>query len=168
MVESLPAGVHRSLSIYVRALARQETPMPGTQRKGLNIALWVVQVLLAALFLMAGAMKTMTPIDQLAVKMDWVKDLPNLVRFIGTAEFAGALGLLLPSLTRIAPKLTPLAALGLVTVMMLASLFHASRGEFTKIPINVVLGSLAAFVAWGRFRAVPISLRNQLTPAVAR
>ena len=89
--------------------------------------------------------------------MGWPGDLPPaLVRFIGASELAGALGLVLPSATRIRPLLTPLAAMGLVIVMLLAALFHISRGEWLALPINAVLGGLAAFVAWGRLRKAPI------------
>jgi putative oxidoreductase len=119
--------------------------------KGWNISLWVVQVLLALAFGMAGIMKTTQPVAALAKNMNWVADLPYLVRFIGASELAGAIGLLLPALTRIAPRLTPFAAVGLVTVMILAAAFHISRGEFTMMPPSVILGLLSAFVAWGRF-----------------
>jgi putative oxidoreductase len=71
----------------------------------------------------------------------------------------GALGLVVPSATRIKPWLTPLAGAGLLTVMILASLFHLSRGEANLAPINVVLGALAAFVAWGRWKKAPIAPR---------
>jgi putative oxidoreductase len=77
-------------------------------------------------------------------------DVPRwLVRFIGTSELLGALGLILPAAMRIKPALTGFAALGLLTIMVLAALFHVSRGEFGMLPINSVLGALAAFVAWG-------------------
>ena len=128
--------------------------------KGLHIGLWVVQGLLFALFTLAGVMKTFKPVAELAKMMSWVPRVsPEMVRFIGASEIAGALGLLLPSLTRIKPKLSSLAAAGLTTIMVLAALFHASRGEFKVIPANVVLGALAAFVAWGRFKGAPIAPR---------
>src|SRR4051812_8536858 len=85
-----------------------------TTRSGLSIALWVAQVLLFAGFTMAGVLKSFTPLDQLALKMTWVAALPAwVVRFIGVSELAGGLGMLLPSLSRIKPGLTPLAGLGL-------------------------------------------------------
>ncbi len=127
---------------------------------GWNVALWVVQLLLALGFGMAGIMKTTMLIDELAKQLVWPGALPPaLVRFIGVSEFAGALGLLLPALTRIKPILTPLAAAGLVLVMALAALFHISRGEWGALPINAVLGGLAAFVAWGRRRRATIEPR---------
>lgn len=130
-------------------------------RYSLNVTLWIVQILLASFFAFAGFGKLAPPISTLAVSMPWVTDVPAaLVRLIGAAELAGALGLLLPSITRVQPRLTVLAALGLVAVMVLASAFHLSRGEAAMVPINAVLGSLAAFVAWGRGRAASIAPRG--------
>ncbi len=133
------------------------TAPPG---KVLQISLWLVQVLLAAAFVMAGIMKTFTPLDQLIPQMPWVADLPRLTRFIGVSEFLGGLGLVLPSITRIRPVLTPLAALGLTTIMVLAMGFHLVRGEAAAVPFNALLGGLAAFVAWGRYRKAPIAPRG--------
>jgi uncharacterized membrane protein YphA (DoxX/SURF4 family) len=114
-------------------------------------ALWGVQILLAAMFAMAGIMKSTRPPEELAKRMAWVNavSVPTL-RFIGVSEFLGALGLILPWATGIAPILTPVAAIGLVVVMILAAGLHAKRGEYAGIGFNVVLGGLAAFVAWGR------------------
>src|SRR6478735_8762942 len=120
--------------------------------KALNISLWVAQIALAAMFLMAGIMKTTTPIEELGAKMPWVKEFPNLVRFIGISELLGGIGLILPSLLRIKPILTPLAAMGIVIIMILAALYHAKMGEFGSIGFTVVIALLAAFVAWGRFK----------------
>src|SRR4051812_16814396 len=118
------------------------TNSSSTTSKGLNVSLWFVQILLAVMFGMAGAMKLITPIDALAQQMGWPGTVPEvLVRFIGLSEFAGALGLVLPSLTRIRPRLTALAGVGLVVVMVLASGFHISRGEIQAVPINLVLGA---------------------------
>jgi putative oxidoreductase len=123
----------------------------------MKIALWIVQVLLAIAFFMSGMMKLVSPIEEIAKNAGtWALEMPALVRFIGVAEVAGALGLILPAATRIKPILTPLAACGLLLVMILAALFHASRGEFSSIGANVLLGGLAAFVAWGRLKKVPI------------
>ena len=129
-------------------------------RRALGVALWVAQALLALAFGMSGFMKTTQPLPELAHRMAWVSAVPGpLVRFIGVAELAGALGLLLPSLTRVRPRLTPLAAAGLTTIMVLAGAFHLSRSETPFIKINFVLGALAAFVAWGRLRGAPIAPR---------
>jgi putative oxidoreductase len=125
--------------------------------KLLNGALWLVQVLLAAAYGMAGVMKSTMPIAALAPNLPWTADVPAaLVRFIGVSELAAAAGLVLPALTRIRPALTPLAGAGLVVVMVLASIFHVMRGEFTALPITITLGGLAAFVAWGRTARAPI------------
>jgi len=133
---------------------------PSQSSKVLPIALWIAQLLLAVMFGMAGLMKLTSPIAVLAQNMAWVGSVPAaLVRFIGLAESSAALGLLLPSLTRIKPSLTPLAAAGLVLIMVLASLFHLSRGEAQMVPINLLLGAIAAFVAWGRFTRAPIEPR---------
>jgi putative oxidoreductase len=128
--------------------------------KALNIFLWVSQALLAAMFVMAGWGKATQPIAQLAAKMPFAAEVPEaLVRFIGLSELAGAVGLLLPALARVRPSLTPLAALGLFTIMALAAVFHAARGEAGAIVVNVVLGGVAAFIAWGRYKKVPIAPR---------
>ena len=132
----------------------------GTGSKTWNVALWIVQVLLAELFLMAGSMKATAPMADLVAKMGWPGDVPPwLVRFIGASEMAGALGLLLPAATRILPALTPLAAVGLTTVMTLAALFHLSRGEAKAMSFALIRGAASAFVAWGRFRKAPIAAR---------
>lgn len=124
----------------------------------MNSILWLVQILLAAAFGMAGVMKATQPVDVLAANgIAWAPQVPlALVRFIGISELLGAVGLILPALTKIKPFLTPLAALGLLTVMILAMGFHVSRGEASALPINIVLGGLAAFVAWGRASRAPV------------
>ena len=138
--------------------ARPDAARP---RRALHIALWVAQVLLAGMFLMTGFMKLTQPVDALAGQMPWVLTVPvALVRFIGAAELAGALGLLLPSLTRIQPRLTALAALGLALITLFASAFHLSRGEGAMVPMTLVLAALAAFVAWGRGKAATIAPRG--------
>lgn len=126
----------------------------------LHIGLFITQVLLAAAFLMAGGMKVSAPIEQLQAQMPWVQgSMGGAVRLIGAVEVLGALGLLLPAATRIRPGLTPLAALGLLTVMILAAITHISRGEGSAVGANLILGGLAAFIAWGRAKAAPIAPR---------
>jgi len=128
--------------------------------KGLHIGLWVAQVLLAIAFGMAGAFKLTAPIEVLVQKMIWPGAMPpGLVRFIGASELTGAIGLILPAATRIRPGLTPLAALGLLVIMLLAMMFHLSRGELGALPAPIFLGAIAAFIAWGRFRKAPITPR---------
>jgi len=118
----------------------------------MNIVLWIIAVVLAVAFGAAGFMKLTTPKPTLAEKMDWVEDFSErTVKLIGAVEVLGALGLVLPAALDIAPVLTPLAASGLALTMVLAALTHARRKEFSMIPVNVVLGGLALFVAIMRF-----------------
>ena len=129
--------------------------------KALHITLWIAQVILAAMFLMSGFMKLSQPIDQLSKMLPWAAQVPEaLVRFIGVAEVLGAVGLILPSLLRIQPKLTPIAAVGLALVMLFAVIFHISRGETPMIGMNFVLIAIAAFIAWGRFKKAPIAPKS--------
>ncbi|PSR56159.1 hypothetical protein AHMF7605_22960 [Adhaeribacter arboris] len=138
------------------------TSLPNTKSsKGLHIVLWILQVALAGMFIMAGFMKLTTPVEQLGTQMAWVKDVSaGLVRFIGASELLGGLGLVLPSLLRIKPWLTPLAAIGLALIMFLAAIFHISRGETGALGINFILAALAIFIAWGRSKKAPIHTRN--------
>jgi uncharacterized membrane protein YphA (DoxX/SURF4 family) len=126
----------------------------------MKIALWIVQILLAVAFGMTGAMKAFTPLPELAAQMPWVAEAPSFVpRLAGLAELAGAVGLILPAATRIKPVLTPLAALGLIVVMILALAMHLVRGELAMLGAPLVLGSLAAFVWWGRSHGARIEPR---------
>ncbi|RPE70953.1 DoxX-like protein [Pacificibacter maritimus] len=129
--------------------------------KGWNIGLWVAQGLLAAMFMMAGATKLASGSAELvAMGMGWAENAPFLlIKFIGLAEVAGALGLILPAATRIMPHLTKLAAAGLCVIMVLAAGVHILRGEFAVVPVNLVLFALAAFVVWGRTNKAPIAPR---------
>lgn len=118
----------------------------------LNFWLWAAQVLLALAYLAAGGMKATRQIPDLAKMMIWPAEYPLLTRFVGIAEVLGAIGLILPMLTGILPWLTPLAAIALVVVQILAIGFHAQRGETAKTLVaNLVLLALAAFIAWGRW-----------------
>lgn len=134
-------------------------------RRGRNwwtIGLWVAQILLALGFGSAGVMKLFMPVVDLGTQMHWVSVTPEwLVRFIGAAELAGALGMILPAATRILPWLTPLAALGFAVIQVLAIGTHASLGETAMtLPANLVLLALSLFVAWGRWRKSPIPPRG--------
>ena len=132
-------------------------PATATSGTGLPFTLWVVQGLLALFFLMVGYSHGLMPYDQIAQQAIWMQDVPRaLGRFIGYAELAGGLGLIIPAATRIAPRLTPLAALGLGTIMILAIPFHIVRGEASVIWMHALLAALALFVAWGRWRKAPI------------
>ncbi len=121
----------------------------------MNIALWVVAVILAVAFLGAGVMHAFR-YEQARRQFAWVRDTAKgLVTFIGVAELLGALGLILPAATGILPWLTPVAAVGLAVIVALAVLFHLSRHEYPNIGMPLILLLLAAFVAYGRFALVP-------------
>ena len=118
----------------------------------MTYALWIVQGLLAALFLFAGGAKLILPLDQMTGPVA----LPGwFLRFIGVAEMLGALGLVLPGLLRIRPGLTSLAAAGLVIIMIGATVIMWAGGMVAVALMNVVVASLAAFVAYGRWRLAP-------------
>jgi hypothetical protein len=118
--------------------------------------LWVVQGLLALLFLFAGGMKLILPLEQMTGPVA----LPGpFLRFIGVVEVLGALGLILPGLLRIRPGLTPLAAVGLVIIMIGATGITLAVGAMAPALIPLAVGLLAAFVAYGRWRLAPIGRR---------
>jgi hypothetical protein len=118
----------------------------------MTYALWVVQGLLAALFLFAGGMKLVLQLEELTGPVS----LPGpFIRFIGVAEVLGALGLLLPGLLGIRPGLTPLAAAGLVIIMIGATVITLASGDVASALIPVAVGLLAAFVVYGRWRPTP-------------
>jgi len=120
------------------------------------IAYWIVAGLLALAYLAAGAVKTFRSPDALvAAGIGWAKDVPlAAVRAIGVVEVLGAVGLILPPLTGIAPILAPIAAIGLVLVQLGAVVFHLRRGEAKVVPMNLVLLMLAVaaavlgFIVW--------------------
>jgi hypothetical protein len=119
------------------------------ERPIMTVALWIVQGLLALVFLFAGGMKLVLPLEALTGPVP----LPGLlVRFIGVVEVLGAVGLILPGLLRIRPGLTPVAAAGLVVVMVGATLVTLAGGDVALALIPLAVGLLAAFVAYGRWR----------------
>ena len=119
----------------------------------MTYVLWIVQALLALVFLFAGGFKLVTPLDVLYAQMPL--PLPGVfVRFVGGCEVLGALGLILPGLTRIRPQLTPLAARGLVLIMVGAVMFTPPEDPSLAV-LPIVVGLLAAFVAYGRARIAP-------------
>ncbi len=135
----------------------------GRGRSTMNVALWIVQGLLAALFLCAGGAKLVLPLDQMAGPVA----LPGwFLRFLGVAEVLGALGLVLPGLLRIRPGLTPLAAAGLVIIMIGATVVMWAGGMVAVALMNVVVALLAAFVAYGRWQLAPY--RDSSRPSVLR
>lgn len=131
--------------------------MKDTNKKTMNILLWLAQGLMAAMFIMAGASKSFQPIEVLGASMPWVASVSDsLVRFIGVSELLGGIGIILPAMLRFKPNLTVTAALGLVTVMLMAAIFHAYRGEFTAIGGNAIFAAICGFIAWGRSKKAPI------------
>jgi len=115
-------------------------------------ALWIIQALLALLFLFAGGMKLILPIE----KMTGSIPLPGwFLRFIGVAEVLGGLGLILPTLLRIRPGLTPLAASGLVIIMIGATAVTLMGGDVLPALMPLVVGLLLVFVAHSRWRMTP-------------
>jgi uncharacterized membrane protein YphA (DoxX/SURF4 family) len=124
----------------------------------MNTGIWIVQVLLAVAFGMAGIMKLSQPYEAMKTRMAWVNDIPPYgIRVIGALELAGAVGLILPGVTGILSWLTPLAAVGLGLTMVGAIALHVRRTEYSHLLPNFVLLALAVFVAYGRFVAVPLS-----------
>ena len=104
------------------------------------------------MFMMAGIMKSTQPKEKLAKNLPWVKDYSAIqVKLIGVAELLGGLGLILPWYTGIAPILTPVAAVGLALIMVLAAVYHFQHKEYPGIGINMVLLAVAVFIAYGRF-----------------
>ena len=134
----------------------------------MNSALWIVQGLLAALFLFAGGTKLVLSLETLN-SMSNQAPLPGLfLRFLGVAEVLGAIGLVLPGLLRIRPALTPLAAAGLVIIMIGATALTVGGGDVAAALIPLVVGLLSAFVAYGRWRLAPhrgSSHPSELQPA---
>jgi uncharacterized membrane protein YphA (DoxX/SURF4 family) len=120
----------------------------------MNIALWIVQALLAALFLFAGGMKLILPIEEMTKQIP----MPGLfLRFVAVCEILGALGLILPWLLRIRPGLTPLAAIGLVIIMIGATATTLMMGQILTALFPLVVGILCVFVGYGRWRLAPPS-----------
>ncbi len=104
------------------------------------------------MFMMAGIMKSTQAKEKLEKNMPWVKDYSaTQVKLIGVAELLGGLGLILPWYTGIAPILTPVAAVGLALIMVLAAVYHFQHKEYPGIGINMVLLAIAVFIAYGRF-----------------
>src|SRR5690349_16102419 len=118
----------------------------------MNVVLWVLQGLLGAAFIGAGLMKAAQPKEKLPAAMTWTqRRSAGTIRFIGVMELLGGLGLILPWATGIATVLTPLAAVGLLVIMLLAVVDHVRAKEYAVVPVNLVLGAIALVIAIGRF-----------------
>jgi uncharacterized membrane protein len=120
----------------------------------MNIALWILQALLGALFIFAGGIKLITPMEEMMKQMPMA--LPGwFVLFTGVVELLGGIGLILPRLLGIRPGLVPLAAAGLVIVMIGATVYSLAAGQGASSMIPLAVGVLCAFVAYGRWRLAP-------------
>jgi uncharacterized membrane protein YphA (DoxX/SURF4 family) len=124
--------------------------------------LWIVQVLWGVFFSLTGFGKIMwyKPAlwNQALQEVPWLSAVPqDLIIFIGVCEFLGGIGLILPAMTGVKPKLTPIAAFGLTLVMILAAVFHIVRGEYNFLLTNMVLGGVTAFIGYGRLVVKPIA-----------
>lgn len=121
----------------------------------MNVTLWIIQLLLAFVFLMAGGMKLARPKEKLIKTLTTLENFSQIVIWtIGTVEVLGAIGVILPALTGILPWLTPLAAVGLALTMIGAAMAHLQHDETSRLVINVVIFLLALFIAYGRFSDV--------------
>ena len=128
----------------------------------MNKVLWIVQVLWGIFFSINGLGKIFwykpALCNQALGEVPWFSAVPlDLLIFIGVCEFLGGVGLILPAMTGVKPKLTPFAAFGLTLVMILATIFHIVRGEYTFVLVNLALGGVAAFIAYGRLFVRPIA-----------
>jgi uncharacterized membrane protein YphA (DoxX/SURF4 family) len=124
----------------------------------MTYALWIIQALLGLLFLLSGGMKFVISVAEMT------KDMPSMpgwfLHFIGVMEILGGLGLVLPSLLRIRPGLTPLAAAGLVIIMIGATVITFTTMGVGAAALPLIVGILCAFVAYGRWRLEPLSARG--------
>lgn len=126
----------------------------------LHTTLWIAQVLLAASMVWGATMKLFTPIEELADMWPWVAQVSSaFLMFTAIVDLLGALGLILPALLRIQPKLTPIAAVAVLVLMISAAVFHIRRGEASQIGANIAFALLAIFIAWGRFTKARITPR---------
>lgn len=125
-----------------------------------NAALWALQVVLGVYFFITGIVHFLVP-PGLPAPMAWMYELPRGLHVLsGTAEILAGIGLILPGIVRIQTRLTPMAAMGLILVMIGAAMWHLSRGEFQNILMNAVLAGLSAIVAYGRWKLLPLEDRT--------
>ena len=126
-------------------------------KKTTHILLWIAQILLSASLIWAAFVKLFQSIEQLEAMWPWTGEVsPGLVKLTGIIDLLGALGVVLPSAFRFKTILTPIAAAGIILLMISASIFHICRGEASQIGFNIVFGGIAAFVAYGRLKLAPI------------
>jgi drug/metabolite transporter superfamily protein YnfA len=134
--------------------------MMGEQKtsKAINVILWIAQMLLSVIFIWSASIKLFKP-D--ALSWQWIKENPGLVKVTGIVDLLAGIGLILPTLLRIQPKLTIYAAYGTILLMVSASIFHISRGEASQIGFNIFIALTAVFIAWGRQKKAPITPKHK-------
>ncbi len=124
-----------------------------------NRILWILQWLFGLYFIAFGVLHFVVP-DGFPAQLEWMYDMNDPLHIVaGIAEILGGIGLILPSLTRIQPSLTPIAALGLIAVMVGAIVWHIGREEYVNIGINIANVVALAYIAYGRTRLEPIAPR---------
>jgi uncharacterized membrane protein YphA (DoxX/SURF4 family) len=133
-----------------------------------TVLLWIVQGVLALLFLFAGGMKLILPIEALVATPGPIPLPGSFLRFIGVAEVLGAIGLILPGLLRIRPGLTPLSAAGLAIIMIGATAITAPDGGVAAALVPLIVGMLSGWVAYARWQPAPPSRRSNGTEAARR
>lgn len=117
----------------------------------MNIVLWIIQGILAALFLTSGSLKLVLDKDKLEKVFEWIDDYPkNRLKLVGTFEVLGGLGLFLPGVYSVLDILIPLSAIGLTIIMVMATLLHYKRKEINELVVNVILFVLLLFIVAGR------------------
>jgi uncharacterized membrane protein YphA (DoxX/SURF4 family) len=128
--------------------------------RALHITLWILQVIVAALFIWTGFTKLTLPIEKLAAMFPWTAEVSSsFLIFTALCDLIGGIGLLLPALLRIKPQLTAWAAIGCAALMLSAIIFHVARGEASVIGFNIFVLLVTLFIAWGRFSRAPIAAK---------
>lgn len=131
-----------------------------TSKKVTNVALWILQTLVATMFIATGILKMSQPISSLSAMLPWTgQNSPIMVRGLGFLDVLGGVGILLPSLLRIKPQFTVITAFANIVLMICAIIFHVARGEASVIGFNFLLIAILTFIAWGRSSKVPIEAR---------
>ncbi|NUO99665.1 MAG: DoxX family protein [Nonomuraea sp.] len=158
-------------ALTVKDIERQ--PKGLRARFTLNGALWALQALFGFFFAGSGFGKVLLYDGALYAAapraVAWYAAVSQaLIVFIGICEVLGGVGLILPAMTRVRPKLTPLAAAGLTLTMILAAGFHITRGEYELVPANLLLGGVSAFVAVGRWKLRPVAPASITTSGVLK
>jgi hypothetical protein len=127
--------------------------MSPTSSRGHPVALWIVQGLNAVVYVGTAVWKFATPVPTLAGMIPWAGEVPPaFLYFTAAVDLAGGVGIVVPSLLRVWPRLTVAAAVGCTALQVCAVLFHVARGEVASTPFNVLMGASSAWVAWARSR----------------